>query len=95
MSAKFSRNVLFVIRRQSILRRNSSTVIDLKPYNEIPGRQNLLLGLIRPPLNPRHFFLVTDQSLSINRFFSLTSQRFSSKKSNIWHIYGNHDRNYW
>ena len=56
MSAKFSRNVLFVIRRQSILRRNSSTVIDLKPYDEIPGRQNSLLELIRPPLNPRQFF---------------------------------------
>ena len=69
MSAKFSRNVLFVIRRQSILRRNSSTVIDLKPYDEIPGRQNLLLEFIRPPLNPRQIFLVTDESLSTNQFF--------------------------
>ena len=85
MSAKFSRNVLFVIRRQSILRRNSSTEIDPKPYDEIPGRQNSLLELIMPPLYPRQIFLVTDESLSTN--FSIMSQRFSGKKSKIWHIY--------
>ena len=56
MSAKFSRNVSSVIKRQSTIRRNSSNMKDLKPYDEIPGRHDLFLELIRPPLNRRQIF---------------------------------------
>ena len=69
MSAKFSRNVSSVIKRQSTIRRNSSNMKNLKPYDEIPGRHNLIMELIRPSLNRSQIFLVTDESLSKNYFF--------------------------